>query len=82
MATDYGIYLQTRSPKSGRQLESVLLSDGMFTDENNCFEIHFGSLRFKPRLFSSTAAARLFAKKHGYTGRRYRIRKYAGRREA
>ena len=72
----YAIYI-TQHPKD-RSLEAVLLRDGCYTSESNCYRREFEHVCHKPRLFNFRGEAKNFAHKHGYTGPRNRIHKYTG----
>lgn len=72
----YAIYIKHK-PKD-EPLEAVLLTDGCFTSETNCYIREFGYVWHKPLLFPLRGGAKNHAYKYGFTGKRYRIRKYAG----
>jgi hypothetical protein len=72
----YAIYLQ-HQPKD-TVLEAILLKDGCFTNEGNCYKQEYGVTWYKPELFITYGLARNFAIQNSLRGKRYKIHKYTG----
>jgi len=72
----YGIYLL--HTLKGKRFESVLLTDGAWTLESNCYNQEYGYTGLIPRLFKRKRNAEFYAKKIGRTGPHYTVRPYAG----
>lgn len=82
----YAVYL--KHIYKNKQYESVLLIDGAYTAEHNCFNRHrnpnrnrdgtYGYLAMVPRLFHRKCDAQAFSRRFGFTGPRYVIHEYKG----
>ena len=77
----FGIYLQCKGVND-QPLEAALMIDGVWTSESNCYKREYGVTWHKPKLFATAGGARVFAKKNGLTGKRYKVHKYCGPTEA
>lgn len=71
----YAIYI---APIRGELTESVLLEDGAFTSERNCYREEFGVVLHRPLLFSRRRDANEYASTYGYRGKRFSVHQYTG----